>query len=153
MHFQSFEYVCVTITLSCKRTVTVLTIYPKQEVSFATFYEEMSTFIDKMIFKGDASLIMGDFNVWVDSEEDKTAKQLMTLMNANGLNQQVLQSKHRSGHTLDQIYINEFLLNLKHEVIHDTMGLTTDHYPILIEFPSAKVTERVHTKHSKTKKC
>ena len=94
--------------------------------------------MEKLIFKCDALMLVGDFNVWVDVEDDQNAKQLITLINAYGLNQIIHEPTHRCGHTLDQIYVNEFQLMVNHQVINDTLGLTTDHFPVMIELPSSK---------------
>ena len=139
------EYAHVTITMKSKRRIVLVCVYRKQEISFASFYEEFSSFMEKIVFKGDAALIVGDFNVWVDIEDDKNATSLGTLMNAYGLNQLVQEPTHRSGHTLDQIYVNEFQGDIEHQVINDTLGLTTDHFPLLIELPSTNVQQTTRT--------
>ena len=72
---------------------------------------------------------------------------LMTLMHAYGLSQQVQEPTHRNGHTLDQMYVNEFQLHVKHEIITDTLGLTTDHFPMLLELPSSNVEQKTRTVH------
>ena len=72
--YQSFEYASITLTLSSKRNIDMVSIYRKQEVVFSIFYDEFSTYIEKNIFKRDALLIVGDFNVWVEHEDDKDAK-------------------------------------------------------------------------------
>ena len=81
--------------------------------------------------------MVGDFNVWVDVEEDKDAKSLKTLMSAHGLMQAIQEPTHRDGHTLDQVYYNDCQLEINHTVINDNLGLTTDHFPILLEIPTA----------------
>ena len=130
--YTSFEYVCITLTLQSKKKVMIACIYRKQEISFTTFIDEFSSLVEKLIFKSDSLMFVGDFNVWVDIEEDVDATELSTLMHAYGLNQQVQESTHRKGHTLDQIYLNEFQINIKHTVISECLGLTTDHLPIRI---------------------
>ena len=136
--FSSLEYAWVTVSLQLRRKMVLACIYRKQEVSFSLFIDELSTLLDKIIFKGDAALIVGDFNAWVDIEDDVNANSLLTLMSAFGLSQQVQEPTHRNGHTLDQIYVNECQALIQHEVINDTLGLTTDHLPIMVKiFPHA----------------
>ena len=43
---------------------------------------------------------------------------------------------HREGHTLDHVYINPLQTDIEIKVIEETLGLTTDHYPIVIEIPT-----------------
>ena len=81
-------------------------------------------------------LVMGDFNVWADIEDDGNAQNLSTLMNTYGLNQIIHEPTHTGGHTLDHVYMNEYELEIELEVLSETFGLVTDHYPIKITIPS-----------------
>ena len=132
----SFEYSYITVTMNSNKKIVIICIYRKQEVAFSIFHDELSKCIEKLVFKGDAVMVVGDFNVWVNVEDDTNGKKLLTMMNGYGLNQQVLYPTHRGGHTLDQIYVNEFQLNIGYRVRDDIHGITTDHYPLLIELPS-----------------
>ena len=143
--YTSFEYVCITLTLQSKKTVMIACIYRKQEISFTIFIDEFASLAEKLIFKSDSLMFVGDFNAWVDVEEDVNAKQLNAVMNAYGLNQQVQESTHRGGHTLDQIYLNEFQIEIKHSVISEPLGITTDHLPLLLELPSSNVQPKTQT--------
>ena len=143
--YSSFEYACAILTLQCKRRLLLVCIYRKQEVTFSVFHDELSMLIEKVMFKGDAAMFVGDFNVWVDMEDNTSANQLITLMNAYGLNQQVQDPTHREGHILDQIYLNEFQLSVKHKVIPETLGITTDHFPLLIEIPPGNKQQKTKT--------
>ena len=142
--YSSFEFAIVVMTVQAKKIVLVC-VYRKQEVSLDLFLQEFSSFMEKILFKGDALLVVGDFNVWVDVEDDPNANKLLTLMHAYGLNQQVQEPTQRSGHTLDQVYLNEFQLQVKHTVINEDLGLTTDHLPLLLELPSCKGNNKTQT--------
>ena len=67
-------------------------------------------------------------------------------MNAYGLYQTVRET-HKGGHILDHIYFNEFQLEIEHDVVPDTLGLTIDHYPLITKLPSpvSKDTNRTIT--------
>ena len=67
------------------------------------------------------------------------------MMEGFGLRQQVLEPTQRSGHTLDHVFVNEFQLAIKHEVIGEDMGLTTDHFPILLELPFSNIHAKTQT--------
>ena len=137
----SFEYSFVTITLHSKRRLVLLCVYRKQEVSFLVFQEEFTTFMDKALNQGEVLLVVGDFNVWMEVANDPDTIRLGTLMNACGLTQVVHEPTHREGHTLDHIYVNEYQMEIEHSVIPETLGLTTDHFPLTIKIPSPKVHE------------
>ena len=134
--YSSFEYVFVTLTLQSKKRVILICLYRKQEISFNLFYDEFTNFMDKILNKGEVMLLVGDFNVWVDCEEDTEAEKLLTLMSAYGLTQVVQDATQREGHTLDHIYVNEFQLLMEHVVLDETLGLNTDHFPLVISIPA-----------------
>ena len=46
---------------------------------------------------------------------------------------------------MDHIYTNEYQLELEHRVISETLGLTTDHFPVIIEIPSANTQDTTQT--------
>ena len=136
--YSSHEYSFIVMTLQSKRRLVIVCVYRKQEVSFNSFYEEFSLFMEKISSKGEIFLVVGDFNVWVEVEDNQDAKKLTTLMNAFGLVQKINDPTHREGHTLDHVYINEYQLELDCQVLSGTLGLTTDHFPILMRIPSPK---------------
>ena len=134
--FTSFEYVCVSVTLQAKKRLMLMCVYRKQEVAFSSFELEFGGLMDKLLNRGEMMLIVGDFYVWAEVEENSEAQKLTTLMNACGLSQIVQEPTHREGHTLDHVYVNECELELHHEVVSETFGLVTDHLPIKITIPS-----------------
>ena len=100
------------------------------------FEQEFGTFMDNLMNRGQILLVVGDFNVWVDVEDNPEASKLTTLMNACGLNQMVHEPTHRGGHTLDHVYVNEYELEIQHQIVSETVDFVTDHYPIKINIPS-----------------
>ena len=142
--YTSFEYSYVFLTMESRRKMLIGCIYRKQEVSYSMFIDEFSCFMDKVACKADVLLMVGDFNVWVD-DDNSDSKQLLSLMSAHGLSQIVHVPTHRDGHTLDHVYFNQYQLTAKHQVINETLGLTTDHFPIVIEIPSADTNQKPHT--------
>ena len=139
--YLSFEFSYVILTLQSRQKLVLCCIYRKQEVSFSTFLDEFASFNEVIDSKGDVMLIVGDFNVWVDVEENAEANQLISLMSTYGLNQIVEEPTQEKGHTLDQVYVNECQLEVNHRVINDTMGLITDHLPIILDIPTASKKE------------
>ena len=132
--YESFEFSSIYVKHD-STNILIICIYRKQEVSCKTFCSELETYLDKMSEKNDELMIVGDFNIWVDVKANKEAKQLLNLMSAYGLTQIVQEPTHRNRHTLDHVYINPHITTLHHEVINDTLGLTTDHYPCILKLP------------------
>ena len=133
--YLSFEYAYIFITFHSNRRIVLAFVYRKQEVPFNSFCDEIQVFLEKIMFKGDALLLVGDFNVWVDVEDDINAKHMRTVMNALGLNQQVVGPTHRGGHKLDQIYVNEFQLDIKHLVMKETSESEATYEAMLNRLP------------------
>ena len=132
--YLSFKFSNFILT-SAKSKIVLVCIYRKQETSCNIFCEELEKFLEGIFHKGDIVILVGDFNVWVDIEDDRDAKKLLTLMNAYGFTQLVREPTHRSGHTLDHIYVNKFQVELKYKVIDGIFEVTTDHYPIIFDLP------------------
>ena len=84
--------------------------------------------MDKVSKAGKMLLVVGDFNVWADVDGDKEAENLLDLMNAYGMMQQIHEPTHREGHTLDHVYVNPYQLNAQHTVINEPLDFTTDHF-------------------------
>ena len=57
--FTSFEYAYVTLTLQSSLKLLLVCVYRKQEVPFSFFFDEFSSFTEKLVFKGDAVLFVG----------------------------------------------------------------------------------------------
>ena len=75
--FLSFEFSYVTLTLNLGRKLMIVSLYRNQEISFKLFHEELALFMDKIIDKGYCVLIVGDFNVWAEEEENNDSTMLI----------------------------------------------------------------------------
>ena len=145
--YLSFEYSWVTLSLNVGRKLIIVSLYRKQEVAFKIFHEELTSFMDKLMNIGRCLLIVGDFNVWADDQEDNDNVVLTDLMNSFGLIQKIGDPTQRSGHTLDHMYLNPYQLECPHCVTNENFGLTTDHYPIIVDIPSGRVEDKARTVH------
>ena len=135
--FQSFEYCSVTLTLKAGTKLVIICLYRKQEILFRIFQDELTSLMDKFVVSGNMVCVVGDFNVWIDVDGDKVGEALSDLMSSYGLLQQVEQPTHREGHTLDHIYTNPYHFSIHHEVIYESLGFTSDHYPLIIQIPTS----------------
>ena len=132
--FQSFEFSYVYLTIKITK-ILLLNVYRKQEVPCKTFCQEVEQLIDSLFDTAEVLMIVGDFNVWIDEEGNAEAKQLETIMSAYGLSQLVRYPTIKSGHTLDQLYINEEQLIPEVRVCTNTFGISTDHFPVITKIP------------------
>ena len=109
--FFSFEYSYFYLN-SVKSKILLACIYRLLEVSCNTFCEELELFLEIIFAKADILILVGDFNVWVDIEDDIDSKKLMNVMNAYGFSQLVHEPTHICGHTLDHVYVNQYQIEL-----------------------------------------
>ena len=80
----------------------------------------MECLLDEIFDKADVVIIVGDFNVWAEMEDNVDAKRLAKLMNAYGLTQLIKEPTHLDGHTLDHLYVNEEQMRIEVEVENST---------------------------------
>ena len=78
-------------------------IFVWQEIKYDIFDHEFTLFMDKLMNKGNAVLVVvvGDINVWIDVKDNSDAIRLKTLMSAYGLSQMDTEKTHRWSHILD----------------------------------------------------
>ena len=77
--FHSFEYVYVTFKTGVE-SILILNIYRNQEVPFTMFKEELVVLLDRVAVKGYSLLVVGDFNVWIEIEQNHDSKELLEIM-------------------------------------------------------------------------
>ena len=73
----------------------------------------------------------GDFNVHFEKIESNEALKLQNVTTSFGLQQHVIGSTHRLGHTLDLIFCNPFELNVTVTPVLDYC--ISDHFPVLFK--------------------
>ena len=71
--YKSFEYVYVTCKTAVE-TILILNIYRNQEVPFTMFKEELVVLMDRVAVKGYSLLVVGDFNIWIEVEQNQDSK-------------------------------------------------------------------------------
>ena len=132
----------VKLKVCKKQTVMLTNVYRKQEIPMNMFIEEFTKPMDKATEKCDTIIAAGDFNLWAEDTNNTDFARFRTLMNSYGLSQKVDEITHRNGHILDHIYSNEYQIDLSINVCNDTYGLTTDHFPIVIQLPSSAIVNK-----------
>ena len=64
--------------------------------------------MDSLPDKTDEMIMVGDFNLWADAEENTDFKMFKTLMNAHDLEQVINKLTYRNGYILDHFYMNQY---------------------------------------------
>ena len=105
---RSFEYAiwqCLFKSIS----IHILAIYrppysEKNKTTIKMFIEDISEFLDHTFTEVKNIIIMGDFNIHINNQNDTEAQVLKEAMESLGLEQHVTEPTHKAGNILDQIY-------------------------------------------------
>jgi hypothetical protein len=134
--FTSFEYSSIILTIKAGRKLVIVCIYRKQEIQFNLFENELCSLMERLTKEGNMLCVVGDFNVWVDVDGNKEAEGLIELMSSYGMLCVVGEPTHRGGHTLDHVYVNPYQITPYHSVVNESLGFTSDHFPIILQIPN-----------------
>ena len=145
--FDSFECLYCLVQAPDISTFALSIVYRpppngKNGLSFKGFNNDFCDFLDSTILDYDKLLMVGDFNLHIDDENDKNAATFLNVTESYDLTQHVTAPTHNRGHTLDLIFTRsdqKLLNNLRVE-----NNLMSDHYWILckLNIRKPKVTSR-----------
>lgn len=130
-HKQSFEYMICSIIIDGSVVTLVMIYHPpyssNNPITPTTFIDQFSQFIPNILTEKDNVMILGDFNLHMDTE-DPDPMVFSDILDAMGLTPHVHIPTHKAGHTLDQVYT---VLNSKVTIHSCRQGiLLSDHYII-----------------------
>ena len=109
-------------------TITILGIYRPPAGSPVEFLTEFTNWITDVVVQDTNFLVMGDFNLHINNENDENAANLKELMVALDLVQYVTRPTHKSSNILDLIFMENFSEIDIHSCISG--NLLSDHYMI-----------------------
>ena len=90
-------------------TITVLGIYRPPAGSPVEFLTEFTNWITDVVVQDTNLLVVGDFNLHINNENDENAANFKESVIALGLEQHVAKPTHKSGNILDIIFTENFL--------------------------------------------
>ena len=116
---------------------------------YENFAIEWSSYIEQFVEVREELLIVGDFNIHVDSSNNES-QGFLDILNANGLTQHVTSPTHQKGHTLDLVITREQSNLLSGSPIVFISGVSDansssslDHYAVLF-YLNVNRTKTVH---------
>jgi len=123
-----FEHCCVMDTKNGVRYVLVYRPPPSTENGFtkAGFLSEFDNFIDEISTHPGKLVLLGDFNIHVDTPEESDARHFLTTLATSGLHQHVTEVTHKKGHVLDLVITPEGENHVLSCEVKDV--LMSDHY-------------------------
>ena len=105
--YNSFEFTdCVVSYLTTTLRIVVVYRPPpsrKNHLNVTVFFEEFSSFLERIVTTTGPLVIIGDFNFHLDNKNDRSAARFKEQLNAFSLVQHVRESTHKNGHTLDLV--------------------------------------------------
>ena len=99
----NFEHTCVT---NKRNSIQFVVIYrppqsPANGFKTSDFLIEFETFIDELSILPCQLVLLGDFNLYVDTPDKWDAKQFLSILSGSGFCQHITGSTPKHGHTLD----------------------------------------------------
>ena len=131
--FESFQYRCVVISVKNQPSILLFVIYRRQEFTKETFEQEFKhllNFCDSTLYN---IMLVGDFNYHFEKTSDNTVTRITNLISTYGLSPLIEVPTHRKGHTLDQIFVNTWELDVLVKEVVDVN--ISDHFPICFDLP------------------
>ena len=89
-------------------TITILGINRPPAGSPVEFLTEFTNWITDVVVQDTNLLVVGDFNLHINNENDENAANFKESMVALGLVQHVTRPTHKSGNILDLIFMENF---------------------------------------------
>jgi hypothetical protein len=98
----SFEYPYASVCVNGV-TLRLVVIYRPPSLSPNQFLTDFADLLELLLPHPSKLLIVGDFNIHVDSESNSFGQKFLSLVESCDLSQQVGESTHHGGHTLDLV--------------------------------------------------
>ena len=109
-------------------TITILGIYRPPAGSSVEFLTEFTNWITDVVVQDTNLLVAGDFNLYINNENDENAANFKESMVALGLVKHAARPTHKSGNILDLIFMEFFSEINSHSCILG--NLLSDYYMI-----------------------
>ncbi|XP_063951767.1 uncharacterized protein LOC135153244 [Lytechinus pictus] len=152
--FDTFECLEVTASsrkMSSQRSLSLFVIYRPPSClrgqSFGHFLIEFSKLLESANLLLNQVVILGDFNIHVDSDTNADAKNFKDLLESAGLSQRISQPTHIKGHTLDLVIMRDNDHSIRDIVV--TQTLPSDHSAIIFSLPFVRPSPTSNVIHAR----
>ena len=105
-------------------------------VPISTFIEDFSSLMERHITAPSKVIVLGDFNIHVDSKSNADAKQFRSAIKSLDLHQHVKKTTHENGHILDLILTRAADKSIVQNI--DIDYLLSDHFTVLFNVQICK---------------
>ena len=107
--YSSFEHMMLSTKLRTGARVILITLYRLQEISYSTFFNELTELLESVCAMSESFIMSGDINFHLDNPNDPHVIDLYNLLDSFNCIQHIPRNipTHRKGHTLDFILTRE----------------------------------------------
>ena len=132
--YNSFESLSVSLThlnWKTQKPVLLVVVY-RPPAPYSEFLSEFSEFLADLVLSSDKVIIVGDFNIHVDDENDSLNSAFSALLDSVGFSQNVNKPTHCFNHTLDLVLT--YGIEIEHLIVFQQNSALSDHFLITFEF-------------------
>ena len=101
-NFDSFEHLTVSMLLKSHCVLTITIVYRPPNTSVSSFLHDFDSFLE-MLSTDPKHVLVGDFNLHLEDENDVNVKSFTNLISQYGFTQHVKTVTHKAGHVLDLV--------------------------------------------------
>uniref|UniRef100_A0A8P4KLV1 Reverse transcriptase domain-containing protein n=1 Tax=Dicentrarchus labrax TaxID=13489 RepID=A0A8P4KLV1_DICLA len=134
LNYNSFESLVLSLSHPSWKTLqpVLFVIVYRAPGPYSDFISEFSEFLSSLVLKSDKVIIVGDFNIHVDVNNDSLSNAFISLLDSIGFYQSVNKPTHCFNHTLDLVL--SYGIDIEHLIVCPHNPFLSDHYLITFEF-------------------
>ena len=102
--FSTFEHMQLSFMLDHNQVFTFIVVYRPPEINKNLSIEEFTIYLESLDRTHNRIYINGDFNLWVNDDQDRYARNFLNLMASHNFVNKISGSTSRSNHTLDLVF-------------------------------------------------
>jgi hypothetical protein len=128
--FPTFEHMDITLTHD-SHSLRVVVIYRPPSTSIPQFIDDFGHLVDDLNLANGKLVMLGDFNIHIDSKNNKDATAFLDMLDASNLVQHVSEPTHSHGHVLDLVISRPTELSLSNFLTDNSVE--SDHSMVLFD--------------------
>uniref|UniRef100_A0A8P4G3Q0 Reverse transcriptase domain-containing protein n=1 Tax=Dicentrarchus labrax TaxID=13489 RepID=A0A8P4G3Q0_DICLA len=134
LNYNSFESLVLSLSHPNWKTLqpVLFVIVYRAPGPYSDFISEFSEFLSSLVLKSDKVIIVGDFNIHVDVDNDSLSNAFISLIDSIGFCQSVNKPTHCFNHTLDLVL--SYGIDIEHLIVFPHNPFLSDHYLVTFEF-------------------
>ncbi len=133
LNYNSFESLVLSLSHPSWKSLQpiLFVIVYRAPGPYSEFLSEFAEFLSTLVLKTDKVIIVGDFNIHVDVENDSFSTAFISLLDSIGFSQSVHEPTHCFNHTLDLVLV--YGIEIEHLIVFPQNPSLSDHCLITFE--------------------